>query len=46
MDSRKDGKFKGRFKISVKDVDHLDKLIHKILKVKGVKKAHRRETEE
>lgn len=41
VDSRKDGKFTGRFRIRVKDKKHLKMLIHKILKVKGVKKAVR-----
>ncbi len=46
VDTKKEGKFKGSFKVSVKDTDHLEKLIYKILKVKGVKKAIRSEIEE
>lgn len=43
--SGKDNKFEGKFKVSVKDTKHLEMLIHKILKVKGVKKATRSEFE-
>jgi GTP diphosphokinase / guanosine-3',5'-bis(diphosphate) 3'-diphosphatase len=39
------GKFTGKFKVSVKDTDHIEMLIHKILKVKGVKNAKRLEIE-
>jgi len=46
VDSKNDGKFAGRFKVSVKDTKHLEMLIHKILKVKGVKKAIRLNHEE
>ncbi len=45
VDTRWDGKFAGKFKVSVKDTRHLEMLIHKILKVKGVKKAKRSELE-
>jgi GTP pyrophosphokinase len=45
IDSRWDGKFTGKFKVIVKDTGHLDMLIHKILKVKGVKKVRRLEIE-
>ncbi|MBM3437386.1 MAG: bifunctional (p)ppGpp synthetase/guanosine-3',5'-bis(diphosphate) 3'-pyrophosphohydrolase, partial [Bacteroidetes bacterium] len=41
VDSRKDGKFTGRFKVRVKDKKHLKMLIYKIMKIKGVKKAVR-----
>lgn len=41
IDSRKDGKFNGKFKVSVKDTRHLEMLINKIKKIKGVKKATR-----
>lgn len=41
VDSRRDGLFTGKFKVSVKDNMHLEMLIRKILKVKGVKKAIR-----
>ena len=41
VDTDKENKFDARFKVSVKDVKHLEMLIHKILKVKGVKKAAR-----
>lgn len=41
IDSRKDGKFNGEFKVSVKDTRHLEMLINKIKKIKGVKKATR-----
>lgn len=37
----KDGKFTGKFKVRVKDSAHLKMLMHKILKIKGVKKAVR-----
>ncbi|MBN2173010.1 MAG: bifunctional (p)ppGpp synthetase/guanosine-3',5'-bis(diphosphate) 3'-pyrophosphohydrolase [Bacteroidales bacterium] len=43
VDSKKGGRFSGRFKVSVKDARHLEMLIYKILKVKGVKKAVRLE---
>lgn len=43
--SDKNNKFEGEFKVSVKDTKHLEMLIHKILKVKGVKKATRSEIE-
>jgi GTP pyrophosphokinase len=46
IDSKNDGRFFGRFKVSVKDTKHLEMLIHKILKVKGVKKAIRLDHEE
>jgi GTP pyrophosphokinase len=41
VDSRRDGKFTGRFKVRVKDKAHLKMLMHKIMKIKGVKKAVR-----
>ncbi|MCD4732108.1 MAG: RelA/SpoT family protein [Bacteroidales bacterium] len=41
VDARKDSKFNGKFKVSVKDTKHLEMLINKIMKVKGVKKAIR-----
>jgi len=41
VDTEKDGKFDGCFKLSVKDTRHLDGLIHRLLKIKGVKKAIR-----
>lgn len=41
VDTGKDGKFDARFKLSVKDNKHLDGLIHRIQKIKGVKKAAR-----
>ncbi len=37
----KNGKFDGRFKVKVRDTGHLDMLIFKIQKIKGVKKAAR-----
>jgi len=43
VDSGKDKKFDARFKVIVKDVKHLEMLIYKIMKVKGVKKAVRLE---
>jgi hypothetical protein len=39
------GKFAGKFKVSVKDTKHLEMLIHKILKIRGVKSAKRSEIE-
>ena len=41
VDSVKDGKFEARFKISVKDTRHLEGLIHRLQKIKGVRKAVR-----
>ena len=41
IDSKNDGKFNGKFKVSVKDTKHLEMLTSKIMKVKGVKKARR-----
>jgi GTP pyrophosphokinase len=41
IDSKQGGQFNGKFKVSVKDTKHLEMLIGKILKVKGVKRAHR-----
>jgi len=46
VESQKEGKFEGKFKVSVKDTKHLEMLVSKILKVKGVKKAKRLEIEE
>ncbi len=40
-----DGKFTGKFRVSVKDITHLEMLIHKLLKIKGVRSAKRMETE-
>jgi GTP pyrophosphokinase len=45
VDSRSDGKFAGNFKVIVKDTSHIEMLIHKIRKVKGVQKAKRSEIE-
>ncbi len=41
IDARKDGKFNGKFKVSVKDTKHLEMITNKIMKIKGVKKAIR-----
>ncbi len=41
IDSKNDGKFNGKFKVSVKDTKHLEMITNKIMKVKGVKKATR-----
>ena len=41
IDARKDGRFNGKFKVSVKDTKHLEMITNKIMKVKGVKKAIR-----
>jgi GTP pyrophosphokinase len=41
VDSQKDGKFDARFKVSVKGAGHLDGLIHRLQKIKGVNKAIR-----
>ena len=41
IDAKNDGKFNGKFKVSVKDTKHLEMLTSKILKVKGVRKARR-----
>lgn len=41
VDARDDGKFHGKFKVSVKDTKHLEMITNKIMKVKGVKKATR-----
>ncbi len=41
VDTGKDGKFDAHFKLSVKDIGHLDGLIHRLQKIKGVKKAFR-----
>ncbi len=45
VDSKHDGKFTGKFTVSVKDTGHLQMLIFKILKIKGVKKAVRVDSE-
>lgn len=37
----KDGRFDGRISLNIKDTEHLEQLIHKILKVKGVEKVSR-----
>lgn len=41
IDAKRDGKFNGKFKVSVKDTKHLEMLTSKILKVNGVRKARR-----
>ncbi len=41
IESRGESNFDGRFKLRVRDIGHLNALIHKILKVNGVKKAIR-----
>ncbi len=41
VDTAKDGKFDARFKLSVRDTKHLDGLMRRLQKVKGVKKAVR-----
>jgi GTP diphosphokinase / guanosine-3',5'-bis(diphosphate) 3'-diphosphatase len=41
VDARKDGKFAGKFKVTVNDTKHLKMLLHKIQKVEGVLKAKR-----
>jgi GTP diphosphokinase / guanosine-3',5'-bis(diphosphate) 3'-diphosphatase len=41
VDTRKEGKFDARIKVSVKDAGHIETLIHKLMKVKGVRKATR-----
>lgn len=41
VDSGKDGKFDARLKLSVRDTKHLDTLVHRLLKIKGVNKAIR-----
>ncbi|HRX96865.1 MAG TPA: RelA/SpoT family protein [Bacteroidales bacterium] len=41
VDSGKGNGFEARIKLSVKDTSHLEMLIHKLLKIKGVKKATR-----
>lgn len=46
VDTSENGTFNATFKLNVKDTLHLDQLIHKIIKIKGVKKAHRILTEE
>jgi len=45
IESKNDGKFDGRFKLRVRDKGHLNTLIHKILKVNGVRKAVRLNSE-
>ncbi len=37
----RDGKFDGRIHLQIKDVDHLEQLMHKLLKVNGVEKVSR-----
>jgi len=37
----KDGRFDGRIALHIKDTEHLEQLIHKIMKVKGVEKVSR-----
>jgi len=41
VDAGKSGKFDARFKLRVKDINHLGSLVSKISKIKGVKKAIR-----
>lgn len=41
VDANEDGIFDGKFKVSVKDTQHLESITKKILKVKGVSKARR-----
>jgi GTP pyrophosphokinase len=45
VESKGDRRFDGRFKLRVKDTGHLNTLIHKILKVNGVEKAVRLNSE-
>ncbi len=45
VDSSKEGKFEAHFKLNVKGTGHLDGLIRRILKIKGVRKAIRTGTE-
>ncbi len=42
VDTAKDGKFDARFKLSVRDTKHLDGLIRRLQKIKGVRKAVRK----
>ena len=46
VDSGKAGKFSARIKLKVKDLDHLENLIYRISKIKGVKKASRSESKQ
>ncbi|MFU8844285.1 MAG: RelA/SpoT family protein [Bacteroidales bacterium] len=41
VDTSKEGKFDARIKVSVRDSKHIETLIHKVMKVKGVRKATR-----
>jgi GTP pyrophosphokinase len=36
-----DGKFDGRIHLQIKDTEHLEQLMHKLLKVSGVEKVSR-----
>ncbi len=45
IDSHEAGSFNGKFKVSVKDIKHLEMITKKIMKVKGVEKVKRLETE-
>ncbi len=45
VESKNDRRFDGRFKLRVRDTGHLNTLIHKILKVNGVEKAVRLNSE-
>jgi GTP pyrophosphokinase len=45
IDSHEAGFFNGKFKVSVKDIKHLEMITKKIMKVKGVDKVKRLETE-
>ena len=45
VDANEDGVFDGKFKVSVKDTQHLDMITKKILKVKGVTNAIRLDAE-
>jgi GTP pyrophosphokinase len=44
INSDKAGKFDAQFKLNVKDINHLDGLIKRILKINGVQKAVRKES--
>jgi GTP pyrophosphokinase len=46
VDSHEAGLFNGKFKVSVKDLKHLEMITKKIMKVKGVDKVRRLEIEE
>ncbi len=46
IDSHEAGSFNGKFKVSVKDLKHLEMIIKKILKVNGVDEVKRMDVEE